>query len=528
MSIPKLSKFFLSAFLAIFVLSIIGTVWAQTTIKPLEVEYPDLPGNEGPKSLRTFLPKYIQYIYRFVVMAGGLIALLVLITGGFRYLTSAGNPSVMTDSRNQIFAGLIGLIVIFGSYILLNELNSELVALRPPGINPIGRGIVIYSDNNCGGQGEYAGVPGLIAEIDDDVNFVKLEATQSIDPQDVGSFFSFNSGHELTQIKFYQAKDCTGRAELIVPNGLTIQANHNHTLPRTLKNIQCIEMKWHIPGVWLFSYENGDPRSPDSSKGYYDVFGTDQEFLPKHLSDNVKSIALVPDTENSIDYGVILHNLEGRNPEEKGFSLLYLPNNEGPGKINKFNINSSTVGGLNNPDDISSITIFRIDKTAPDNWIEICRNPDCKSQCVTEKGETKCYDASIIFQWNELPKEIMKGIARAAVITKKDGKEGGSQAEWWKNGDKIVMCDNIKDPWNWVGRAAKYFGKCARGVSSIQVEPGSRYLIIAYNDEGGYNSNFRGNRNALTTSGNIGDMAQFYANDETGMIFVIKTMSESY
>jgi hypothetical protein len=115
----KFSKILIALILTTLIISSISIIWAQT-IKPLEVKYPDLPGKEGPKSLRTFLPNYIEYIYRFFIISGGIVALIALITGGFRYLTSAGNPSLMQDSRNQIFAGLLGLIVVLGSYVVLN------------------------------------------------------------------------------------------------------------------------------------------------------------------------------------------------------------------------------------------------------------------------------------------------------------------------------------------------------------------------------------------------------------------------
>ena len=51
--------------------------------------------------------------------------------GGFRYLTSAGNPSAMSDANSQIFAGLIGLIVILSSWLLLTTINPQLIVINP-------------------------------------------------------------------------------------------------------------------------------------------------------------------------------------------------------------------------------------------------------------------------------------------------------------------------------------------------------------------------------------------------------------
>ena len=46
-------------------------------------------------------------------------------------MTSAGNPSAMSDANSQIFASLIGLIVILGSWLLLTTINPQLIVINP-------------------------------------------------------------------------------------------------------------------------------------------------------------------------------------------------------------------------------------------------------------------------------------------------------------------------------------------------------------------------------------------------------------
>lgn len=58
----------------------------------------------------------------FVVV--GLVALAFLIYGGFKWLISEGDKTNVEAARNHIVAAIIGLIVIFLSYLVVNLLLS--------------------------------------------------------------------------------------------------------------------------------------------------------------------------------------------------------------------------------------------------------------------------------------------------------------------------------------------------------------------------------------------------------------------
>lgn len=55
----------------------------------------------------------------FFVLAA-LIALAYLIWGGFKWITSGGDKSAVETARNHIIAAVVGLIIIFLSYVILN------------------------------------------------------------------------------------------------------------------------------------------------------------------------------------------------------------------------------------------------------------------------------------------------------------------------------------------------------------------------------------------------------------------------
>jgi len=145
-------KFFLILFLIFFsVLTFSGFCFAQ---KELEISYPEIPGFIRPTTVKALLPEYIKYVFALALMVAGLITFGSLIYGGARYLTSAGSPAALADARDQIFAAILGLVILLCSYLILTTLNPQLVLLRVER-EPTISGIVIYKDERCGrGAGE--------------------------------------------------------------------------------------------------------------------------------------------------------------------------------------------------------------------------------------------------------------------------------------------------------------------------------------------------------------------------------------
>jgi len=119
---------FISALTAFLLLVISNFTFAQ---RPLEVDYPTIEGTR-PQDTSFTLPEYVKYIFNFSLAIAGLIAFAVLIYGGFGYLTSAGNPVKQKNARDRIFAAILGLIVLFCSYLILTTINPQLVFLSIP------------------------------------------------------------------------------------------------------------------------------------------------------------------------------------------------------------------------------------------------------------------------------------------------------------------------------------------------------------------------------------------------------------
>lgn len=91
------------------------------------------PGGEPPKpgeEVSVGIAEQIGNFYQWALGIGGLIALGVLVFAGVLYTASAGNASRQDDAKNWLLGAIIGLLLLFGSYIILYTINPELTKLE--------------------------------------------------------------------------------------------------------------------------------------------------------------------------------------------------------------------------------------------------------------------------------------------------------------------------------------------------------------------------------------------------------------
>ncbi len=115
-------------------LIIIASLFTACEAIGLETNWPVAPGGLELKDDSTLL-EFVDYCYRWGILFGGLAAFVALIVGGFKYLTSVGDPNKMRDAREWITSALIGLAIIIFSFVILNTLNPDLTTLTVPTTN---------------------------------------------------------------------------------------------------------------------------------------------------------------------------------------------------------------------------------------------------------------------------------------------------------------------------------------------------------------------------------------------------------
>lgn len=77
-----------------------------------------------------FLGQYLATVYRYLVIAAGVIAVIVIIVAGIQWTASGGNSSTIESAKNKIIGAITGLCLAVGSYIILYTINPDLVAFR--------------------------------------------------------------------------------------------------------------------------------------------------------------------------------------------------------------------------------------------------------------------------------------------------------------------------------------------------------------------------------------------------------------
>ncbi len=89
-----------------------------------------------------FLAEYIVAIYKFAIGSASLLASIMVVYGGFRYLLGSTLGDVKTG-KEVIENAVIGLIVLLCSYVILNTINPDLVRLQPFKLNYFNRNLSI-------------------------------------------------------------------------------------------------------------------------------------------------------------------------------------------------------------------------------------------------------------------------------------------------------------------------------------------------------------------------------------------------
>jgi hypothetical protein len=77
---------------------------------------------------------YISYFFALGIFIGGLFAVVATIYAGVRMIFAQGNPGEFNKAKSEITRALVGLAILFGAYLILNAVNSN---INNTEINPL-------------------------------------------------------------------------------------------------------------------------------------------------------------------------------------------------------------------------------------------------------------------------------------------------------------------------------------------------------------------------------------------------------
>lgn len=130
----KTKSFITISFFAFFLLLTIGSSAAEaTTFKPQI----SIPGSrftaDSPITIQRssdVLAEYIKAIYTYAISIVGIVATIMLMFGGFTWLTAGGSGEKVGKARDIIFGALTGLVLALTSYTILNLISPDLVNFK--------------------------------------------------------------------------------------------------------------------------------------------------------------------------------------------------------------------------------------------------------------------------------------------------------------------------------------------------------------------------------------------------------------
>ena len=139
----------------------VSTSSGSLTYTPLE----NLPGFEGQSG---DFATYFGNLYKLALWIVAISALFMMVVGGFLYLSSAGNTSLLGTAKKTIYSALIGLVIALISWLLLDTINSDLTSLKLSGLSGAigtssgsgsssGTAPVVGSGSGCGGAETQSG-----------------------------------------------------------------------------------------------------------------------------------------------------------------------------------------------------------------------------------------------------------------------------------------------------------------------------------------------------------------------------------
>lgn len=73
------------------------------------------------------LPRCVTQIYTWSLGIGTLLALLMAVFGGYTIMTAAGSGEQSAKGKEMIGSAVVGLVLLFGAYLLLRTINPDLV-----------------------------------------------------------------------------------------------------------------------------------------------------------------------------------------------------------------------------------------------------------------------------------------------------------------------------------------------------------------------------------------------------------------
>jgi hypothetical protein len=332
--------------------------------RELEIEYPSLPGVETPTTVKTALPDFIRYFFTFSIIIAGILAFGAIVLGGIRYVTSAGAAAAMSDARDQITSGFLGVIILLSSFLILNTINPQLILPEKPPLAPTETGIRIYSNtDDCGAtpidenkeinsMKVFQNLPELRKEGKEEMEG-KILLDWGSDGEYKIESIAFLCGPEELTAEIFPNEDFDGTPLLFDYEESEYMEGITHCEDFiSSADHRSIKLDWHIPGIYLYA----QPDCSDQPKIYQNSSDTLPDF--ENITQAIKLVGgdyeiIEGVGRYQLRYGVVLHEHENHQGRAAIFDFDTVGHNQcypignitGTGQVNMthYGVSSITV-----------------------------------------------------------------------------------------------------------------------------------------------------------------------------------------
>jgi hypothetical protein len=266
------------------------------------IDYPTIAGITITES--TTAADFVVYLFYLGIAIGAFIAVIMILMAGTEWLTSSGDPSKVGAAKEKITNTLLGVCVLFGCYLILNTINSQLTTIK---INDLAcnHGVVVNIKK--------AGEQNVKQEcIDVDQSSVNGEITNTVRwnfPVDyILKVYTYSEDNYKGTITEIDCKDkvCEG----------------------DIAGAKSIHFLFNNPGIYLYDANNYTPASPAIKS--YPLFVSSSVPDLVNFAKFTKSLEIINQKNSLIQYHAVVFN----NPNYSGrcaFVAISVPNmNQAP------------------------------------------------------------------------------------------------------------------------------------------------------------------------------------------------------
>jgi hypothetical protein len=86
------------------------------------INWPDTTG-DSPASLSD-LEVLFQRVISIALGLGGIVLFVMLVVGGFKYLTSGGDPKAVESAQKTLTSAILGLVLLLSAYLILKLIGN--------------------------------------------------------------------------------------------------------------------------------------------------------------------------------------------------------------------------------------------------------------------------------------------------------------------------------------------------------------------------------------------------------------------